>query len=146
MGQFSRGFLRPLIVALFVILGGTTLRAQEIRIRVLDGRNGHPIGDERVNVLFDAERSARLVSTDRSGVAVVNVGSDQVDQIRITGDNYVPCQPHPKDSPFLSYSAKEVLRSGVASLNLCGKIEVSPKPGELIFFVRPRSFLERFRQ
>ena len=135
------------MATLLVLFGGTMLCAQEIiRIRVLDGRNGRPIGDERVNVLFDAERSARLVPTDRSGVAVVNLGSEHLDVIRITSDYYVPCQPHPKDSPFLSYSVKEVLQSGIASSNFCGKIEGSPKPGELILFVRPRSFLERLRQ
>jgi hypothetical protein len=144
--QFSSSFLRALIAAVLVVFGGTVLCAQEIRIRVVDGRNGHPIGDERVNVLFDAERSARLVPTDRSGVATVNLGTDDVETIRITSDYYMPCQPHPKDSPFVSYSIKEVLQSGIASSNLCGKIEGSPKPGELIFFVRPRSFLERLRQ
>jgi hypothetical protein len=92
--------VRALIAAVLVVFGGTVLRAQEIRIRVVDGRNGHPIGDERVNVLFDAERSARLIPTDRSGVAAVNLGSEQLELIRITSDNYMPCQPHPKDSPF----------------------------------------------
>lgn len=142
MFKFSRRLLLTLTAFLCI---STTLLAQEIRIRVVDGRNGRAIGDERVNVLFDAERSARLVPTDRSGVAAVNLGNDHVETIRITSDYYTPCQPHPKDTPFLSFAVTEVLQSGVASSNSCGKIEGSPKPGELIFFVRPRSFLERLR-
>jgi hypothetical protein len=143
MCQFAR---RLLLALTAVFCTGTTLFAQEIRIRVLDGRNGRSIRGERVNVLFDAQRSASLVPTDQSGVAVVNLDGDHLETIRITSDYYVPCQPHPKDSPFLSYSVKEVLQSGVASSNSCGKIEGSPKPGQLILFVRPRSFLERVRQ
>jgi hypothetical protein len=32
---------------------------------------------------------------------------------------------------------KKILESGVVAGNTCGKFRAEPKPGELIFFVRP---------
>ena len=144
------------------------LAGQDVRVRVLDGRNGRPVSRECVNVWVGPVHGPSLViPTNKDGVALLHLaaGASQAragrralackgmavidpivkyaDTIEITGDYYVPCQRHPPESPWLSFSVKTVLHSGDASANGCGRIEVSPEPGELILFVRPMHWWER---
>ena len=88
--------------------------------------------------------------------------SEGTDTISVMGDYYVACQDYGKTSPVErtkpdalpgvikevvpSYPIKKILESGVAAGNTCGKFRVTAKPGDLIFFVRPRGFLERLKQ
>ena len=80
------------------------------------------------------------------------------DAIALAGDKYVDCQEYGKVVPgepatpdllkdfMASYSIKKILESGVSGANKCRKFRAEAMPGELIFFVRPRSFLERTTQ
>jgi len=166
-------FARPLVFLALVIAGsfGTALRAQDIRIKVLDGRNGRPIADECVNVwVGKGDVSSLLIATNKDGVALLHLTDREneissrndrsacggrgvidpvvkyADVIGITSEHYMPCQAHPPDSPALSFSVKKVLQSGDFSANACGKIEATPKPGELVFFVRPLHWWERMKR
>lgn len=160
-------------VGLAVLLLGmlvTTARAQEIRIKVLNGRNGRPMAGECVNVWVGSVRGpALLIATNGDGVASLRLTTDNAEEnpghrtsacggkavvdpvvgreetIRVTSATGMLCQAHPPDSPALVFSVPKVLDSGDASANVCGNVEASPKPGELIFFERPRSFLEKLR-
>jgi hypothetical protein len=79
-----------------------------------------------------------------------------VNTIAITSDEYVDCQEWAKVIPGQapkdnlnrapSYRIEKILESGVAASNRCGKFRAEAKPGELIFFVRPRSFWERLKE
>jgi hypothetical protein len=81
-----------------------------------------------------------------------------LDTITVAADKYVACQEYGKVLPgdaahpnllkevMPSYPIKKILESGVAAGNTCGKFRAEAKPGELILFVRPRSFLERARE
>ena len=76
------------------------------------------------------------------------------DAIVVTGGYYVACQKYEEVRsgdrlerlipPF--YPIREILESGVSAANTCGKFQAQAKPGELIFFVRPPTFLERMRE
>lgn len=155
-------------IALGSIFG--SVRGQEIRIKVLNARNGHRVRDDCISVWVGSPPyNGMAAPTHRDGVAVVHLTRDPNtvsaptrgvcnglgavdplleygDTIRITSNYYMPCQPHPPDSPWLSFSVEKVLRSGDVSANYCGKIEASPKPGELILFVRPLHWWEAFRR
>ncbi|MGH9534767.1 MAG: hypothetical protein ACRD2E_07915 [Terriglobales bacterium] len=74
---------------------------------------------------------------------------------QVLGDYYVACQeysfPHPPkqvrpSKAFPNYSIRQILRTGVVASNTCGKARAKPKPGELIFFERPRTFWEKLRE
>lgn len=159
--------LSILVAGMFV----TNAFAQEIRIKVLNGRNGHPVANECVNVWIGPVRGpALLLATDGDGVASLRLATNaseenpghrtpacggtavvdpvvaREDTINVTSATGMLCQAHPPDSPALSFSVPRVLDSGDSTANVCGKAEASPEPGELIFFERPRSFLERLRQ
>lgn len=161
------------LVGLLVLATGLSvpLFAQEIRIKVLDGRNGRPLVNKCINVWVDpSQHAALLIATNADGVASLRVTDNRVeespgrrssdcggmavtdpvvmraDTIRVTSATGMLCQAHPPDSPWLSFPIRKVLDSGDVTANVCGKIEASPKPGELIFFQRPRTFWERLWQ
>jgi hypothetical protein len=45
-----------------------------------------------------------------------------------------------------NFSTEEILQHGVATANTCGKATASPKPGEVILFVRPLTWWEKLKQ
>jgi hypothetical protein len=180
--NLSRAARRALFVSALLGFGAPWVWAQEIQIRVVNGRNGKPITNECVNISLGPWHGADIVApTDKSGVVVLHIAQNDVtadtackgwfkqarraegvDTISVMGDYYVACQEYGKLAPgehprpgtesetakelVPTYSIKEILRSGIASANTCGKFRAKPKPGELIFFVRPRSFWERLKQ
>ncbi len=182
----SRNLSRAVTTALFISVllgfGAPLVRAQEIQIKVLNGRNGKPITKECINVSLGSWHGADLlVPTNKDGIAVLQLKgnevtagaacqgwfkqahrSEGVDTLSIMGDHYIACQEYGKLAPgeqptpeassatikelVPAYSIKEILQSGIASANNCGKVRATAKPGELIFFVRPRSFWEKMRE
>ena len=74
----------------------------------------------------------------------------------LAADRYIACQEYAKTAPgdlpvnpvtkMPFYSIGRILDLGVSAGNTCGKFREKAKPGELIFFVKPRSFLEKMRQ
>jgi hypothetical protein len=147
------------------------VKAQEIRIKVVDGRNGRTKSDECVNVWVGKNTVvAMAIHTNKDGVATLHLTDDDsrisiqqddpacgdfgvtnpvvkhADTIGITSGVYLPCQASPPDSPRLNFATKEVLETGVATANVCGKVKASPRPGEIIFFVRPLTFWERWKR
>jgi hypothetical protein len=166
---FSLLLIRTMIASLSPLL-----HAQEIRIRALNGRNGRPISNECLNVWTGTSRGEHIVAaTGENGIAVLHLTDTELqaeagcpgwptrarmeaDGIILSGDRYVACQEYSKLTPgepptdplriMPSYPIKSILQSGVGSSNTCGKFRAEPKPGELVFYVRPRSFWERMRQ
>jgi hypothetical protein len=180
-GSLSWVLRKGFVISLLVILFGPLVHAQDIHIRVLNGRNGKPINNECINVSLGPWHGADLlVPTDKDGIAVLHLRGNVmtadaacqgwskqaraagVDVIAVMGDSYVACQEYGKLAPgerptpetsstvtkelVPTYSINKILESGVTASNTCGKVRGTAKPGELIFFVRPRGFLERLKQ
>ena len=170
---FCFGFLNFLVTVL-LILPAMSLSAQTIEIKLVDGRNGHPMvgASSHVNVWVGRERKAAIViPTHENGVArlqltmnpsEVNIpdskykGSIVVDHPVVTYDEsfrvnapYVLCEPGGGNYSWLEFkkfSTKEVLDHGYVSANTCGKVKVSPQPGQVVLFVRPLTFWEEMKQ
>jgi hypothetical protein len=94
----------------------------------------------------DTETSVQSHGSACGGIAVIDPVVKHADIIGINGAYYMSCQAHPPDSPRLSFSVEKLLQSGDSTTNICGKIEASPKPGDLVFLVRPRTWWERLKQ
>jgi hypothetical protein len=172
----SQALQQAFVLWLLVAFLGIPARAQEIRIRVLNGRNGKPVTKECINVWTGTGRGAHMVAvTNKDGVAVLRLaekeilaesacpgwparaprGSD-VDGITVSGDYYLACQEYGKITPgepptnplklMPSYPIKRILESGVSTANTCGKFRAEAKPGELILFVRPLTWLEKLKR
>jgi hypothetical protein len=158
---------------LFVLRCGPLAPAQDIHIRVVNGRNGKPVTGECLNVWIGTGRESHLVAgTNKDGIAVLHVGNANIsaetpcqgwptrvsahsDEIRVTGDLYVACQEYGKQIPgdtatdpvrlIPSHSIRKIVESGVAVADTCGKQKAVAKPGELILFARPMSFWEKMK-
>lgn len=123
-----------------------SLREQDVRIRVLDGRSGHPISDEHVQVWFNSIKGPALdLPTDKDGYAALSL-SQGVESLFIFTDFYYDCRPFRKNVSKPSYAVAEILKTGVVAENVCGKFTTEPKRGELTFFVRPLHWWESFRR
>lgn len=170
-------FRPALLIAVLTSLLTPSAQAQDIRIRILDGRNnGKQITKECLNIwIGEWPRGPHLVAgTNTNGFVVLHLNDNElmaetacpgwparaarqagVDTIAMSGDYYVACQEYGKiaaDKPATLdslkglmplYSIKRVLESGVVSANTCGKFRAEAKPGELIFFMRARTFWEK---
>ncbi len=167
-------FKRVLNFLIFVALSssGMLLYAQTIQIKLVNGRNGSPLAGTCVNVWVGNERKdAMAIPTDENGVARLRLtdknsevdvhswkgcGSFGVTNPVVRYDNslrinasYVSCQPHSPDYSWLaitSFSTQEVIQQGIVTPNSCGKATASPKPGEVIMFVRPLNWWEKLKQ
>jgi hypothetical protein len=120
--------------------------AEPITIRVVDGRNGHPVTDEKLQLWFNSQSgSAISISTDNHGVAQVDAPSDAV--LLLSANLYVDCRYSKQTGPERpSYPVSDILRTGKLTENTCGKLKLSPTPGELIFFVRPEHWWDGMKR
>lgn len=166
-------YVRPLVLCVpaslltFLVISSfaTTLCAQEIRIKVLDGRNGHPMKNVCIGITVTSERNNEDLEApvdNKDGVAVLHLSAGKItaewpsdtrcDRVfptetalpeggdyRISpnaGDDCRPILNHqPNYAPW--YSIKEILQHGVVPENHCGKATAQAEPGELILFIRP---------
>jgi hypothetical protein len=125
-----------------------------------------------VNVWVGTERKEAIaIPTDGKGIARLqltlntdevnipnskNSGSIVVDHPIVKYDEsfqintpYVLCGPDGSNYSWLrseDFSTKEILHRGYASPNTCGKVTVSPHPGQVILFVRPLTWWEKLKQ
>ena len=155
-------FLLPLVL----IVLGTTLCAQAVTIQLLDGRSGRPVAATCVFVRAENDpRSWIPLLTDKDGIALLRLTDDNDnfekecgshsaikavvkygDSLLLGVDHYVICQPHTPNyswGTIQNISTKQLVRQGFVTPNTCGKPAVSPKPGQLVIFIRPFSFWER---
>lgn len=165
-------YMRTALVCTFVSIFGPLVRAQDIRIKVIDGRNGRPASKECLNISVGNWHGADIVAeTDKNGIAVLHLADSEltaevacpgwplrasageIQAIVVVSGSSVTCQEYGgKPSPgelanrhIPSYSVKDILASGVVAANTCGKIKAQPQSGELILFVRPLTFLEKWK-
>lgn len=171
--SFYFGFLN-LLVTFLLTMPAMSLAAQTLEIKLVDGRNGHPMvgASSYVNVWMGGERKEAItIPTDDKGVARLqltlnpsevnipnstNTGSIVVEHPVVKYDEsfrinapYVLCGPGAGNFSWLelkNFSTKQVLEHGYASANRCGKVTSSPHRGEVILFVRPLTFWEKLRQ
>jgi hypothetical protein len=81
-------------------------------------------------------------------MGVINPVVKEGDTISIRA-GYALCQPHTPDYSWLvmtDFSTKELLQRGIVTTNTCGKSTASPKPGEVILFVRPLTWWEKLKR
>jgi hypothetical protein len=163
------------LVLLFLILYVVPLSAQELEIRLVDGRNGRPMVGvaSHVNVWVGKERKeAIVIPTDGNGVAGLQLTLDpgKVNIPNPSNDSgstvvadpvveykesfrinvpYALCGPGGSNYSWLmlqNFSTKRVLEHGYVSPNTCGKTTASPTPGQVILFVRPLTWWEKLKQ
>jgi hypothetical protein len=131
----------------FIALSMTPLIGQDVTVtvRLVNGKSGKPITDENLNVWVNDAKDSQLFRPDRDGILTLRVGSDDV--LSFASNVEVTCHPYRKDEHSLRrYQVSEILAHGVADENSCSKkIRVEARPGEFVFYERPRTLLEWWR-
>lgn len=166
MVQPARG-----VLLLFLCLGAFcgTVRAQSdktITIRMIDGRTGLLIASSnylvRINHRQDAHGDWVHMNEDGSGALTLPSDADAL-SVHATYESathvYANCDADKdrgtsENAPNRDrwYSVATIFTSGVVAPNDCAgkkvpeKLQVIAKPGEFVFFVRPLSAIERFRE
>ncbi len=163
------------LISLFVILYGASLSAQTLEIKLVNGRNGRPMvgASSYVNVWVGTERKEAIaIPTDGNGVArlrltlntgEINIPNSSTDRGSIVVDHpvvnyneafrintpYVLCVSGGSNYSWLrsvDFSTKDILQHGYVSPNTCGKVTVSPQPGQVLLFVRPLTWWEALKE
>jgi len=118
-----------------------------------------PTNNEGVVVLYFADNTVTAGSVPHPAcgkwLAVSpKANPNDADAIVVSGAYYVICQElgevhsggHLERFIPPAYKIRKILESGVSAANTCGKFRAQAKPGELIIFVRPPTFMERMRE
>jgi hypothetical protein len=90
-----------------------------------------------------------IPNSQNSGSIVVDLPIVKYDESFRINIPYVLCGSGRSNYSWLgleNFSTKEILHHGYASPNTCGKITVSPQPGQVVLFVRPLTWWEKLKQ
>jgi len=139
----ARLTMSTLVVLSFVNCCSDQVRT--IRIRTVDGRNGHPISNERLQVKINGQAHVLDLPADKNGIADIQIASANT-FLEIESNLYFDCRPFDQGKSRPKYSVSEILKSGLVVMNTCGKLNIMPKPGEVVFFVRPLHWWEGLRR
>lgn len=123
-----------------------------ITVRVLDGRTGKPVSPSNLLVRIDKQKPIHSdwvrQNDDATGFVTLPATAKLV-SVEASYDEsmsvYMNCDPAPESYPGERhwYSIQAILRAGVVVPDGCAKkkhpvLLATPKPGELIFYVRER--------
>jgi hypothetical protein len=143
--QFSRGrhFGLGLLAALLLISGPA--QAQSVIVQLLNGRNGKPIPNARVYIGFDDLKGRRPLSrvTDSQGQIRFEANGAKTFQVHPVGE--VTCGEQPAGAPYHDFAIEEILKNGWVTNNSCGHLNREPLRGKLLYFVRPATWWELFK-
>jgi hypothetical protein len=146
MTKFA-GFL---CVALFCA-GLHAQAANTIHIRLLDGKTGLPVEASNYMVRIDRHDTVHneWVKINDDGTVTVTLPADAKEiAVKATYElsmaTYINCDAaKEKDKERdIWYPISQILQSGLVAPNECSKTNYTAKPGEFVFFVRKRTFLE----
>ena len=120
--------------------------AQPVTVQFLNRRSGKPIKKGSRVVAYFESRAGRQVldlHTDSRGVIQFDAGGAMSFQVSVVG--FVPCGEQPVGLPARDYSVDAVPKHGLLSKNDCGTLNSEPLRGRLLYFVRPATLWELFK-
>ena len=116
-------------------------QAQQLHIRIFNAKTNKPVIDERLNVAFRADQIGSVaMPTDKNGVILVDTHGAAT--IRILANMYGDCRP--RGELYTDYSIATILKTGITTTNICSSINLPPKPGELLLFEIPKTFIPNY--
>lgn len=129
---------------LFLALTPTPASAQpphQLRIRIINAQTNKPITDERLNVALRVDQIGSVaMATDKSGIILVDIG--HATTIRILANMYADCRP--RAELYTDYSIDTIRHSGITTGNLCGGAQHTARPGELLLYEIPKSYVPTY--
>jgi len=123
-----------------------------IHIRLLDGKTGLPVKASNYLVRIDHHDTAHneWVKINDDGTVDVTLPSDARElSVKATYDmsteTYINCEIAKESDKQRDtwYPIAQILKTGVVAPNECSPTQYTAKPGEFVFFVRKRNWLEQ---
>ncbi|NYF81226.1 hypothetical protein [Granulicella arctica] len=133
----------PLTAALLLLLALTSVvaQAQQLHIRILNAKTNKPITDEKLNVALRVDQIVSVqLPTDKNGIILVDTG--KATTIRILSNMYGDCRS--RGELYTDYSIATILKTGIATGNLCSDAKPKAQPGELLLFEIPKTFIPSY--
>jgi hypothetical protein len=113
----------------------------ELKIRVINAKTNQPVTDEKLNVAFRADQIGSVaMATDKNGIILVDYGDAST--IRILSNMYADCRP--RAELYTDYSIATILHSGITTGNLCSSAKHALRPGTLILYEIPKSYIPTY--
>jgi hypothetical protein len=129
---------------LLLICGISTSHAQPappLHIRVINAQTNKPIPNERLNVALKTDQIGSVaMATDKNGIILVNYGNATI--IRILANMYADCRP--RAELYTNYPIATIVQTGITTGNLCSSASPKAKPGELILYEIPKTFIPSY--
>jgi hypothetical protein len=137
-----RSFFNFIFVSSFVLMPvAGHAETHHVRIRVINAKTNQPIHDERLNVALRVDQIGSVaMGTDKNGIIDVDAGSASI--IRILPNMYADCRP--RGEIYTNYSIDTIRQSGITTGNLCSSVSLKAKPGELVVFEIPKTFVPQY--
>jgi hypothetical protein len=138
------GNLSTAAALLLLICGIQAAHAQPVpplHIKIINAQTNKPITNERLNVALRTDQIGSVpMATDKNGIILVDVGNATT--IRILANMNADCRP--RAELYTDYSIDTIRRSGITTGNLCGGRSTAAKPGELVLFEVPKTFIPAY--
>jgi hypothetical protein len=128
--------------ASLLLIASTTAMAwaqsPQVHIKVINATTGLPVTDERLNVALRVDQIGSVaMATDKNGIIDVDTGKRTT--IRILSNMYGDCRP--RGELYTNYSIATIVKTGITTGNLCSDAKPVAKPGELILFEVPKTYI-----
>jgi hypothetical protein len=115
----------------------------QLRIRIINAKNNQPVPDERLNVALRIDQIGSVaMATDKNGIILVDTGNATT--IRILSNMYADCRP--RAELYTDYSIATIRHTGITTGNLCSSASPPPRPGVLLLFEIPKTYIPGFGQ
>jgi len=132
---------RPILLTLCLLLTSIAhAQTNQLKIRIINAKTNQPVPDEKLNVALRVDQIGSVaMATDKNGIILVDTGNATI--IRILSNMYADCRS--RGELYTNYSIDTILKTGITTGNLCSDAKPTPKPGELILFEIPRTFIPK---
>lgn len=129
------------LLLLALIPPAAATKTKTLKIRIINAQTNQPVTDERLNVALRVDQIGSVaMATDKYGIIEVDTGQATI--IRILSNMYGDCRP--RGELYTNYSVASIMQSGLTTGNLCSDAKLVAKPGELILFETPKTFIPSY--
>jgi len=122
--------------------------SKSIYIKVIDVRDGKPMVRKSVMIWVDKfQGPVKWIKTNDEGVAEFPVSSNN-SIIYANVNSFYSCtfstDSHAQQTPE-PFKISEIVQTGIQATNHCNDRKMLARPGELIFFIRPPHWWEKWK-
>jgi hypothetical protein len=122
-------------------------QAKSLTIRLLNGKSGRPMKNERLLIFFGASPDDVRVHkvhldlhTDANGEASLPLNEPTLVYLQVLVDFRTLCQEVPNSR---SFSVEDTIERGMQTPNNCGQAAAAPTPGTFVVYARPATIKEK---